>query len=82
MKPKKRKLVPALFKPKGSIFEGLEWHVPNSKGTGTYTVSLDAVGFECDCPGFSFRGACKHSQQVLTRIEEAIDGRYPRYRSV
>jgi hypothetical protein len=75
-----RYLKPTSFKPKGSIFEGLTWKVSNSKGTDTYDVTLEDKGFTCDCPGFTFRGKCKHSESVLTKIEEAIDGRVPEYK--
>ncbi len=65
-----------------SLFEGLVWAVTNSKGTGTYDITLEPKGFTCDCPGFSFRGKCKHSQQINDRLEEAIDGRVPQYKWV
>jgi len=75
-----RYLKPTSFKPKGSIFEGLTWKMPNSKGTDTYDVTCEQRGFTCDCPGFTFRGRCKHSQTVVDRIEEALDDRSPKYR--
>jgi len=75
-----RYLKPTSFKPKGSIFEGLVWKMPNSKGTDTYDVVCEEKGFTCDCPGFTFRGRCKHTQTVVTRIEEALDDRSPKYR--
>ena len=56
--------------------------MPNSKGTDTYDVVCEERGFTCDCPGFTFRGKCKHSQTVVDRIEEAIDGRVPEYKWV
>ena len=62
-----------------SLFEGLTWQEPNSKGTGTYAVTLAPKGFTCDCPGFSFRGKCKHSQTVNDRVAFAIDGEVPNY---
>jgi len=54
--------------------------MPNSKGTDTYDVVCEEKGFTCDCPGFTFRGRCKHTQTVVTRIEEALDDRSPKYR--
>ena len=65
-----------------SIFEGLVWKEPNSKGTGTYDITLEPKGFTCDCPGFSFRGKCKHTQQIHDRVEEAINGKVPEYRPI
>jgi len=78
----KRYLKPKSFDHKQSIFNGLVWNIPSSRGDSTYSVELSDSGFECDCPGFSFRGTCKHSTGVLTRIEEAIDGRVPQYKWV
>ena len=62
-----------------SLFEGLTWQEPNSKGTGTYDVTLEPKGFTCDCPGFSFTGKCKHSQLVNDRVERAINGEVPEF---
>ena len=76
----KRYLKPTAFDPKGSIFEGLVWKVPSSRGTSNYSVTLDAMGFECDCPGFGFHGYCKHSKQILKQVEEAVDDRAPKYK--
>jgi len=64
------------------LFEGLTWQEPNSKGTGTYAITLEPRGFTCDCPGFTFRGRCKHTQSVNNRIKEAVNGRVPEYRSI
>ncbi len=36
------------------------WHVPASGG-GFYMVSVDLGGtWHCDCPGFEYRGRCRH----------------------
>jgi len=54
------------------LFEGLVWKEPNSKGTDTYDITLD-------CPGFMFRGKCKHTLNVNNRIKEAVHGEVPEY---
>jgi hypothetical protein len=64
------------------LFEGLVWQEPNSKGDGHYAVELHPKGFQCECPGFTFRGKCKHSQIVNDRIKEAVDGEVPEYYTV
>ena len=61
------------------LFEGLTWKEPNSKGTDTYDITLESKGFTCDCPGFSFRSKCKHTQAVNDRVESAIEGEVPNY---
>ena len=61
------------------LFEGLVWKEPNSKGTDTYDITLEPKGFTCDCPGFTFRGKCKHTLNVNNRIKEAIYGEVPEY---
>jgi hypothetical protein len=61
------------------LFEGLVWQEPNSKGDGHYAVELHPKGFQCECPGFTFRGKCNHSQIVNDRIKEAVDGEVPEY---
>jgi hypothetical protein len=42
-----------------------EYKVAGSKGA-EYTVTISEVsGNSCTCPGFTFRGHCKHIEQVL-----------------
>lgn len=39
-----------------------QWEVPGSNGK-TYTVTREPGGgmnYQCSCPGFQFRGSCKH----------------------
>lgn len=61
------------------LFLGLVWTRTNSKGTGEYNIALETKGFTCDCPGFTFRGKCKHTQSVNDQIKEAVDDRAPKY---
>ena len=77
-KPKQSYFKPS-FDFNRDLFEGVTWPVANSKGTGTYSVTLEPKGFTCDCPGFAFRGKCKHAQQTHRRLEEAINGEAPEY---
>src|SRR6056300_681914 len=64
----KRYLKPTAFEAQGSLFEGLVWTLPSSRGDKTYNITLDPQGFECDCTGFAFHGRCKHSQQILKQV--------------
>ena len=48
------------FVPKGADVElGRSWKVAGSKGA-EYTVTEHAGQLSCSCPGFKFRGECKH----------------------
>ena len=73
-----RYLKPTLFNPKGSMFEGIVWTVKGSSPE-PYSVECTPKGFTCDCTGFTYRGKCKHSAQILKQVEEAVDGRAPEY---
>jgi len=64
-------LKPTVFNPKGHPWAGITWPVQGSKGN-EYDVDLTEKGFTCNCPGFSFRGRCKHSEQILKQVEGAI----------
>tara|TARA_X000001036_G_scaffold283232_1_gene263041 strand:- start:602 stop:823 length:222 start_codon:yes stop_codon:yes gene_type:complete len=61
-------LKPTEFNPKGHWMVDIVWPVKGSKDN-VYDVTLHDRGFTCDCPGFSFRGRCKHSQQILRQVE-------------
>jgi hypothetical protein len=39
------------------------WQVQGSKGT-TYTVTRKSQVMRCTCPGFNFRGKCRHVEAV------------------
>lgn len=61
------------FKPKGAKsfkgfwLEGVVWPIQGSKGN-TYEVELHEKGFDCTCPGFTYRGECKHVHSVVRRV--------------
>ena len=75
----KLKFMKPTFVHKGTVFVGLVWQQPNSKGDSTYSVTLHDKGFDCECPGFTFRGNCKHTKIVNNKIERALDGEVPEY---
>lgn len=39
------------------------WLVKSDSGK-TYTVTLESGKYQCNCVGYSYRGACKHSKSV------------------
>lgn len=44
--------------------------VPSSSGDKTYEVSVDEFGnVSCNCPGFMYRGKCRHSDVVKELLE-------------
>ncbi len=43
------------------------WKVTGSRGD-TYTVTEEENGLVCTCPGFIYRGKCKHEQQIQKEI--------------
>ena len=65
---KAKYLKPTIFNPKDHWMVGIVWPVKGSKGN-EYSVELHDKGFDCDCPGFTFRGSCKHSQAILNKVE-------------
>lgn len=42
----------------------------SSSGNGTYDtiVSLDELADNCDCPGYKYRGKCKHVTELRGRL--------------
>lgn len=64
------------YKPEGWIFknnflEGTRWTVGGSKEGSEYTITLKDKGFTCTCSGFTFRGKCKHTVQVVEKFDES-----------
>jgi hypothetical protein len=39
------------------------WQVKSDSGK-TYTVTLESGRYTCNCIGFAYRNACKHSKQI------------------
>jgi len=44
------------------------WTVKNDKGK-TYTITLESGKYQCNCVGYSYRGKCKHSEQIRKENE-------------
>ena len=44
------------------------WLVKNDKGK-TYTITLESGKYQCNCVGYSYRGKCKHSEQIRKENE-------------
>ena len=45
-------------------YNAKEWKIHSSSGS-TYTVRyINKQRYTCDCPGFKFRGKCKHIDKV------------------
>lgn len=70
------KFGPRYYKPAGIDFRnhmnaGGEWFMAGSKGK-TYTIEMTPKGFKCDCPGFKFRGKCKHTVAIAEAIDEIV----------
>ena len=55
-----------LFSFKDHWAVGLEYLIKGSKDN-TYIVVITDKGFTCDCPGFTFRGKCKHTEAVAQK---------------
>ena len=65
----KRYLKPEGWNLKGHFLTGTEWSVAGSKPNTAYTVTLEPLGFSCDCQGFMFKGKCKHSEQIVQAFD-------------
>ena len=44
------------------------WSVKSDSGK-TYTVTLESGKYQCNCVGYSYRGQCKHSEQIRNENE-------------
>jgi len=76
-KPIIRYFKPAGFKSfEGHWLQDIVWPMQGSKGN-SYEVKLHDKGFDCTCPGFTFRGECKHVKEVARR---AFAEYVPQYR--
>lgn len=53
---------------------GGEWFFAGGtkKEPKQYTVTMTAKGFTCDCPGFKFRGKCKHVNMIAESIDRIV----------
>lgn len=40
------------------------WTVKSSSGSGNYTVSTDGPNWSCTCPGYKYRGECRHIRET------------------
>lgn len=49
-----------------------KWTV-NGSHDNIYTVTMTAKGFTCNCTGMSFRGKCKHVQNVADAFINNVD---------
>ena len=48
------------------VTETKSWTIAGSKGN-EYVVTLDHGRYTCTCPGFNFRGTCKHVEGVKNK---------------
>lgn len=53
---------------------GGEWCFRGGKKSDpkTYTVTMTPQGFTCDCPGFTFRGKCKHVISIGENVDRIV----------
>ena len=51
------------------VLEDLVVALTDSKDPKQYTVTMTAKGFQCDCPGFKFRGKCKHVEMIGATVD-------------
>jgi hypothetical protein len=46
------------------------WTVAGSRGS-VYTVRMQDKRLTCSCPGYQFRGHCRHVEQIREQVKEA-----------
>ena len=46
-----------------------EWEVLSSDGLKYYKVKFENNDYTCTCPGFNFRGNCKHIDHISRRYK-------------
>jgi len=52
----------------GSIVKEQKSHIVEVKGSKDNTYRVDTEAKSCSCPGFTFRGSCKHIKELA--VEE------------
>jgi len=58
----------------GLVAEAGTFAVPSGSRPGVvYRVIWGEVGLWCECPGYAFRGDCKHAKQVVTLVTTERD---------
>ena len=58
------------FFPRGELVKvSSQFKVAGSKGN-EYTVTEDSGKWSCTCPGFTFRGSCKHIKEFSDAMHE------------
>jgi hypothetical protein len=66
---KERYYAPEGWNFKTNFLAGTEWSVSGSKPGSSYVVALTPQGFKCECQGFTFKGKCKHSEQIVQAFD-------------
>ena len=45
-----------------------EWTVTSQSSGTVYRITKDGDTFRCTCPGWKFRGQCKHTQEIKNQL--------------
>jgi SWI/SNF-related matrix-associated actin-dependent regulator of chromatin subfamily A-like protein 1 len=48
------------------------YRVRSSSGRGEYTLDVDGGDVMCSCPGFEYRGACKHARELKAALASGM----------